>query len=37
MGKRILLIKFILSKEIPNIISVYEPQVGHNEFSKPQF
>jgi len=31
---RILLVKFILSREIFNIISVYAPQVGLDESSK---
>ena len=36
-GDRILLVKLILSKEIFNVISVYAPQVGLDEYSKQQF
>ena len=36
-GDRILLVKFILGREIFNVISVYAPQVGLDESSKRQF
>jgi len=36
-GDRILLFKLILSRKIFNIISVYVPQVGLDEFNKRQF
>ena len=36
-GNRILLVKLILGRENFNIISIYPPQVGLDEFSKRQF
>jgi len=36
-GDKILLVKFILGREIFNIISVYVPQVGFDESTKRQF
>ena len=36
-GDKILLVKLILGREIFNVINVYAPQVGLDEFSKRQF
>lgn len=36
-NNKILLVKFILNREIFNVISVYASQIGHDEFSKYQF
>ena len=36
-GDKILLVKFILGREIFNIICVYAPQVGLDESNKYQF